>query len=370
MEEAFEITIPLINPNEPDVQISDLCVADGQAVSEGDLLCTLETTKASNDLHAPASGFVAGLRCEAGDRVHSGQRLCWLAPSRDWEPPESETTDGAEADIPPGLRITQPAVELAHRSGIELTKLPTDRLVTEEVVIEVMASEQVIQMPHSSADLKSGELIIYGGGGHGKSLIDLIRILDSFSIVGIIDDGLVRGDQIMGVEVLGTGEDLPEWRDKGVQLAVNAVGGIGNISRRIEVFTRLIKAGFAFPTVVHPTAFVEPSAQLEQGVQVFPHAYVGSEVRVGFGTIVNTAAVVSHDCVLEPYVNIAPGTLLAGGVTVEEGVLVGMGVSVNLNVHIGARAMVGNSAVVKTDVPPNQIVGAGQVWPAKRMLET
>jgi acetyltransferase EpsM len=108
---------------------------------------------------------------------------------------------------------------------------------------------------------------------------------------------------------------------------------------------------------------VEASAELKQGVQVFPHAYVGSDVSVGFGTIVNTAAVVSHDCKLDDYVNIAPGTLLAGGVAIEEGVLVGMGVSVNLNVQIGARAMVGNSAVVKADVPPNQIVRAGQIWP-------
>jgi acetyltransferase EpsM len=365
MDEALEITIPLINPNEPDVQISDLCVVEGQAVSEGDLLCILETTKATNDLHAPTTGYVIGLRWEAGDRVHAGQRLCWLAPSGDWEPPERELAAGAEADIPPGLRITQPAVELARRSGIELTTLPTDRLVTEAVVFEAMTAAQVLKVPPSSVDLNGGELIIYGGGGHGKSLIDLIRILKSFSIVGIIDDGLVRGDQIMGVQVLGTGKDLPEYREKGIELAVNAVGGIGNISRRIEVFTRLIQAGFAFPTVVHPTAFVEPSAELEQGVQVFPHAYVGSEVRVGFGTIVNTAAVISHDCVLEPYVNIAPGTLLAGGVTVEEGVLVGMGVSVNLSVRIGARAMIGNSAVVKADVPPNQIVRAGQIWPAK-----
>jgi acetyltransferase-like isoleucine patch superfamily enzyme len=40
-----------------------------------------------------------------------------------------------------------------------------------------------------------------------------------------------------------------------------------------------------------------------------------------------------------------------------------MGVSVNLNVRIGSRAMIGNSAVVKADVPANQIVRAGQIWP-------
>lgn len=364
MHEALEVTIPLINPNEPEVQISDLPVAERQHVSEGDLLCSLETTKASNDLHAPVSGYVVGLRWEVGARVLSGQRLCWLAEKEEWEPHEEQGAETAIPDVPSDLRITQPAAELARRSGLDLADLPTDRLVTETVVHELLASTTTVPAASSDVDLSSGELIIYGGGGHGKSLIDLIRVLDGFEIAGIVDDGLPGVESIMGVPVIGKAQDLSALRQKGIQLAVNAVGGIGNINRRIEVFRRLIQAGFSFPIVVHPTAFVEPSAALEGGVQVFPHAYIGSEAQVGFGAIVNTGAIVSHDCRLAAYVNIAPGTQLAGGVTVDEGVLVGMGVSVNLNVHIGSQAMVGNSAVIKADVPPGQIVRAGQVWPA------
>ncbi len=363
MDKALEINIPLINPNEPDVQISALHVAEGDQVSEGDPICTLETTKASNDLHAPVSGYIVGLNWSVGDRVNAGQRLCWLAPSGDWEPPVRADSPSKTTGLPADLRITQPGLELARTSGVELDSLPTDRLVTEALVLERIASTRETESVTADVDTTSGDLIIYGGGGHGKSLIDMIRLLDGFMIAGIIDDGLEKGEEIMGIPVIGKGSNLPAIRKKDIHLAVNAVGGIGNISRRIEVFTRLIRAGYAFPTLVHPTAFIEPSAELQPGVQVFPHAYVGSDVKVGFGTIVNTAAVVSHDCMLGDYVNIAPGTLLAGGVTVEEGVLVGMGVSVNLDVHIGSRAKIGNSAVIKSDVPANQIIRAGQIWP-------
>lgn len=365
MEKALEIKIPLINPNEPDVQISALHVAEGLQVSEGDLLCTLETTKATNDLHAPGSGYVTGLLWSEGDRVHAGQRLCWLAPSEDWQPAQMEDLSDEPNDLPAGLRITQPALELVRSAGVELENLPRDRFVTEAHVLELLASASGATPAPAEVDTTRGELVIYGGGGHGKSLIDLIRLLEEYSIAGVIDDGISGNEEIMGVPVIGKAQDLPAIRSKGVDLAVNAVGGIGNISRRIEVFSRLIQAGFAFPTLVHPTAFVEPSAELHPGVQIFPHAYVGSEVRVGFGTIINSAAVVSHDCSLGDYVNIAPGTLLAGGVSVEQGVLIGMGVSINLNVRIGAQAMIGNSAVIKADVPAHQIVRAGQIWPAQ-----
>jgi acetyltransferase-like isoleucine patch superfamily enzyme len=62
-------------------------------------------------------------------------------------------------------------------------------------------------------------------------------------------------------------------------------------------------------------------------------------------------------------VNIAPGALLAGNVSIGEGVLVGMGVTINLNVQVGQGAKIGNSAVVKADVPADQVVRAGMIWP-------
>lgn len=219
-------------------------------------------------------------------------------------------------------------------------------------------------MGTSDQPLDRAALVIYGGGGHGKALIDLIRAIGGYDIVGIIDDGLKPGVEVMGVSVLGGAEQLGALTQKGIRQAVNAVGGIGDMSSRIQVFDRLSALGFEYPNLIHPSAWVEPGAGVGAGVQVFPHAYIGSEAQIGLGVIVNTGAVVSHDCVLKDYANIAPGALLAGNVTVGEGVLVGMGVTINLNVAIGPGAKIGNSAVIKADVPQGQVVRAGSVWPA------
>jgi UDP-perosamine 4-acetyltransferase len=180
----------------------------------------------------------------------------------------------------------------------------------------------------------------------------------------VIDDGMAVGDQVMGVSVLGGGEELPGLAVRGASLAANAIGGVGDIMSRVRIFQRILSANFTCPTLIHPSAVVEASAMLADGVQVFPHAYVGSESVIGFGVIVNTSAVVSHDCTLEAYANVAPGALLAGGVSIGEGVLIGMGVTVNLGVKIGAGARIGNSAVIKQDVPPGVIVRAGSIWPS------
>lgn len=363
------VLIPLLNPNEPEALLAKLSVVEGQQVEIGDILCTLETTKTTADMQAEVGGFVAGLRLHQGQTVRAGDVLCFLAETPEWRPPPLETpsqgSDVSEA-IPPGMRITKPALEKARRLGIRLDEFPVGRLITESDVQAI--ADKNTRSPRYDQDIPlvstfdPTAIVVYGGGGHGKSLIELIRALGSYRIVGVVDDNLPKGLSLLGVPVLGGAQALPDLHRDGVRLAANAVGGIGNLSVRVEIFRRLAEAGFGCPALVHPRAFVEASAALAPGTQVFPQAYIGSEVEVGFGTIINTGAIVSHDCKLGSYVNLSPGAILAGGVQVGEGVLIGMGVTVNLLVRIGRGARIGNGATVKNDVPDGGLVRAGATW--------
>ncbi len=367
---AVEVRIPLINPNEPEARVVAILVAEGQQVSPGDLLCTLETTKAAHEIQAEAEGYIVGLRVQPGDLVHAGDVLCHIAADPAWSPPpESLPAVGGfspttEQEAPPAhLRITQPAWKLAREHHLDITQLPTDQLVTEEMVRRMLQQLPEPSPSNESTPFDAMALIIYGGGGHGKALIDLIRAVGNYHLFGIVDDGLQPGEEVMGVTVLGGKELLGGLYAQGVRLAVNAVGGIGSPSIRVKVFHELQRAGFTCPTLIHPSAWVERSAQLASGVQIFSQAYVGSEARVGFGSIINTGAIVSHDCVLGAYVNLSPGAILAGEVVVGDEVLIGMGVTVNLRVKISKGARIGNGATIKEDVPEYQIVRAGTIWP-------
>jgi acetyltransferase EpsM len=224
-----------------------------------------------------------------------------------------------------------------------------------------------LEMPEFDTDPTA--LLVFGGGGQGKTVIDLVRAAGLYQVVGIIDDNLPVNSQVMGVPVVGGSSALREWRRRGVTLAANAVGGIGNVAARLRVFELLAEAGFTCPNLVHPSAVIEPSARLEGGVQVLAQTYIGSEARVGFGTLINAGVVVSHDCQIGRCVNLSPGALLAGGVIVEDFAQIGMGATVNLNLTIGQAARVGNGATVKADVPAGGRVWAGVIWPP-RPVET
>lgn len=369
---ATPVFIPLLNPNEPEARLVSLEIQEGQRVSRGDVLCTLETTKSTSELVSEVDGYISGLQFTTGETVSAGEVLCHLSDSPQTAPQElkkssrssengSKIDQEVEGGLPRGLRISQPALTLARQHNLDLNRLPTDAFITEGFVQKLV--EESMSAITSPYEFDPTKIIIYGGGGHGKTLIEMIRSLRYLQIHGIIDDGLMQGASILGVTVLGGESTLSSIYEQGIRLAVNAVGGIGNIQSRVNVFNRLAGSGFLFPILVHPSAVVESSAYLSPGTQVFSHAYIGSDAHLGFGTIINTNAVVSHDCNVGDYANISPGALLAGGVQIGDHCLIGMGVTINLGVTVGARARIGNSATIKADVPPGYIIRAGSIWP-------
>jgi len=357
MSALFPVLVPLVNTNEVDSLLATLAVKEGQLVQAGEVMAVFETTKSTFELLAERKGYVLGLHFHVGDTLQAGARLCYLADSVDAVLPKEEIEDKQpeKPTSPEGLRITQPALALAQELGVDLGQLPQGSLITEKLIREMFSA--------ATAKLDPTALVIYGGGGHAKALIELIRAEGKYRVAGILDDHQPEGTQLLGVPVLGGGDYLIRLKAQGIGLCINAVGGIGDITPRLRIYEKIKAVGLKVPSVVHPRSFIEESAELKEGQQVFFNCYVGSDVRVGYGCILNTGAILSHDCILGDYVNISPGAILAGAVQVGERTLIGMGVTINLGVKVGCGVRIGNSAVVKADVPDGAIIRAGAIWP-------
>ena len=89
-----EITVPLLNANEPEARLAGVHVREGQAVRKGDLLLTVETTKAASEVESPADGFVRLLAAE-GDTLPVGGRLAVLTKTADEPLPASVSPHAA-----------------------------------------------------------------------------------------------------------------------------------------------------------------------------------------------------------------------------------------------------------------------------------
>lgn len=219
-------------------------------------------------------------------------------------------------------------------------------------------------IPHDST--VENLLVVFGGGGHGKSMIETILSHNRYKIVGFVDEGMPPGSQVLGYTCLGDASVLPDLISRGITIATNGVGGIGSVGTRVKVFDLLLSAGFSLPPIWHSSAVIEPSASLEDGVQIMPLSYVGGDAVIGFGSVINIGACAPHDSKIGRVVNLSPHAVLAGNVTVGDYSQIGMSATINLGLNIGTRVRIGNSAVVKADVPDDTIVYAGTIWPTPK----
>lgn len=194
----------------------------------------------------------------------------------------------------------------------------------------------------------SESIILIGGSGHAKVIIDCIRASGG-EVFGILDDGKDVGTQVLGVPVLGKCAQWESWQDHPFLIAIGSNPVRKRLAQTMDV---------RWATVIHPTAVVSPYASVGCGTVVMPGAVINAGASVGCHCIVNTCAVVEHDNVLGDYVHISPKAALGGTVTVGEGTHVGIGACVRNNITICGGCTIGaGAAVVKDITHPGTYVG-------------
>src|ERR671937_2518778 len=83
-----ELYVPLLNANEPEALVTDVPVRIGQKVTAEDVVCILETTKASFEVPAESEGYIQEIRIHRGQTVAAGEVICVIGP----EPAAARTT--------------------------------------------------------------------------------------------------------------------------------------------------------------------------------------------------------------------------------------------------------------------------------------
>ena len=199
----------------------------------------------------------------------------------------------------------------------------------------------------------SESIILIGGSGHAKVIIDCIRSAGA-DVFGVLDDSILAETRVHGVPVLGKTDEYDKYCDHPFLMAI----GNNKIRRALAE-----KMNVKWATVVHPRAVVSDSANLGEGTVVMPNAVINADAIVGRHCIINTGAVVEHDNLLGDYVHISPNAVLGGTVTVGDGTHIGLGACVRNNMNICGDCTIGvGAAIVKNIAEPGIYVGV----PARR----
>ncbi|HTY81959.1 MAG TPA: acetyltransferase [Dehalococcoidales bacterium] len=193
-------------------------------------------------------------------------------------------------------------------------------------------------------------IVIFGAGGHGRVVLDILKHDRRVNLAGFIDDNRNSHQKIIdGVRVLGDVTRLPEL------IAAHNLDGcvvaIGDNKVRAKLFAKVKHLGLKLENAIHPNALIAKDVEIGEGVVIASGAIINTGTRIGNNVIINTGVVIDHNNIIEDNVHISPGAKLAGEVTVKKYAHVGIGVTVVPHLTIGESAVVGAGAVVQEDIP-------------------
>jgi UDP-perosamine 4-acetyltransferase len=207
------------------------------------------------------------------------------------------------------------------------------------------------------------EVILIGGGGHSRQIIETIKASGDYHIVGITDnDPLKKKMLVGGVPVIGNDEVLHHYYKKGVRRAFISLGSVDDTKARINLYKMLMEIGFELINVIHYSALISSSVTLGTGNAIMAGSIINAHTILGSNCIINTGTIIEHDCIIHDHAHIATGAKIAGGVTIQEGSHIGLGALVKQGVTIGRQAIVGAGALVLDDIPDKVVCGG---FPAK-----
>lgn len=188
------------------------------------------------------------------------------------------------------------------------------------------------------------KLVLIGAGAHAHVIIQILKEIDEYEIVGCLDN---REGYCRDIPIIGDDSRLQELYNKDVQYAFVA---IGNNKVRARIIKRCKEIGYTVPVLKSTYSIIANDVSIGEGTVVMPGAIINTGTIIGDGCIINTRASIDHDNRIDNYVHIAPGVTISGSSYVGVCSFLGTGSSVIDKVRIGSNVMVGAGAVVVRDI--------------------
>lgn len=195
--------------------------------------------------------------------------------------------------------------------------------------------------------MENKNLILVGGGGHCKSVIEVAESA-GYNILGILDMPEEVGKPVLDYKVIGTDADIPQYVDKSD--FVITVGFIKNPAIRIRIFDQIKNAGGRLATLVASTARVSKYAEIGEGTVVMHQAFVNAGARIGCNCIINTFCNVEHDARIGDQCHISTGTMVNGDCKIGDRVFVGSQSVLANGITIGEDIIVGAGSLVRKSI--------------------
>jgi len=191
----------------------------------------------------------------------------------------------------------------------------------------------------------SNKIILIGGGGHCKSVIDVIESSNEYIIEGIIDKPEFVGNKISGYNIIGSDSEIEKFASEGRNFHIT-IGSIKSNSVRVGLYNEIINKGGKFPAIISSKAHVSRFAKISDGSIIMHNVVINSGAFINKNCIINTGAVIEHDVKVGNNCHISTGVFINGDCTIGDDCFIGSNSTIIQGISIAKKNIIGAGSVV------------------------
>lgn len=205
-------------------------------------------------------------------------------------------------------------------------------------------------MPHDRIAPPPHGLLIFGFGGHARSVAD-VAVAAGVTALRFVDSAVRDGEVFLGFPAVSA------WEES-VPAGWQVFPACGDNRQRQRQCARFMEAGWPLATLIAPSATAGIGCVIGPGCFIGHHAHIGPAARIGQGCIINTGAIVDHESSVGDFSHVSVNATIAGRSHVGRFAMIGAGATVVDYMEIGDEVTVGAGGLVRhAIVEPGVYVG-------------
>lgn len=348
--------------NSTSATIREWKAADRSNVTKGQIVASVETSKALYDIEASADGVIVHL-ANVGDEVPFQKELALVAEGP--EKPDQVLAQWKKAGTSKpktddSVKATKKAQALAESLHIDLASIKKDGIINEDDVKKAAGNSgkksaiRFLGPDEYPAGVK--RVVAIGAANALAQLVDILAHDPSCRLVGCVDDSdSLVSNRPFGIPLIGKTKDLKKlYADNAFDHAIVTVSS-SNAARK-KLFEEARALGIPFINAIDPSARILSNSSLGVGNVICAFVHIGTLTSLGDNNFVSAHCSIDHHNIWGSHNTLGPGCCFSGRVKVGDGVKFATGVFVQNGIEIQNSCTIASGAMITTSIPANHIV--------------
>ncbi|MBH5317301.1 acetyltransferase [Paenibacillus sp. GSMTC-2017] len=196
-------------------------------------------------------------------------------------------------------------------------------------------------------------IVVFGAGGHAKTVIDVIEKQGLYRIIGLLDSNRSAHDVVYDYNILGD-ESWLSLHSDAIDGAIVAIGDNWTRSCIVSKLKAFVPT-LSFITAIHPSAELARGSRVGVGSVVMAGAVINSDATVDEHCILYPHTSIDHDSRVGSFVSFAPQSVTGGNVSINDYTAIAIGATIAHGITIGEHSVIGAGATVLTNIPSHTI---------------